>query len=119
VNIEVISEPGRDPVVLRLNGRLDPTTTALLDRRLRALCTEGRSCFILGCAELAYLSSAGLKTLLSVRKLLAQLSPAGGIHLAAPKPHVLDVLQLSGLDACFPVHASIPAALAATAGAPA
>ncbi len=113
MNIEVISAPGSGPVVLHLNGRLDPTTTALLDQRLRALYAEGRSCFVLGCAELIYLSSAGLKVLLAVRKLLAQRSPSGSIHLAAPKPHVLDVLQLSGLDTCFPIHASLPAALAA------
>ena len=114
MNIEVASEPGQDPVVLHLRGRLDPTTTALLDQRLRALCAEGRSRFILGCAELSYLSSAGLKVLLAVRKLLAQRTPPGTIHFATPKPHVLDVLQLSGLDTCFPVHASLPAALAAT-----
>ena len=116
MNIQVISEPGPGPAVLHLSGRLDPTTTALLDQRLRALYAEGRSCFILGCAELTYLSSAGLKVLLAVRKLLAQRSPAGAIHFAAPKPHVLDVLQISGLDTCFPVPASLPAALAATAG---
>jgi len=119
VNIEVVSAPGQDPVVLHLRGRLDPTTTALLDQRLRALCAEGRSCFILGSTELAYLSSAGLKILLAVRKLLAQRTPPGSIHFAAPKPHVLDVLQLSGLDTCFPVHATLPAALAATSVTPA
>lgn len=115
MNIEVISDPGPGPVVLHLKGRLDPTTTALLDQRLRALCAEGRSCFVLGSAELTYLSSAGLKVLLGVRKLLVQRNPPGSIHFAAPKSHVLDILQISGLDTCFPIHASLPAALAAAA----
>ena len=113
MNIEVISDPGQSAVVLQLKGRLDPTTTALLDQRLRALYAEGRSCFILGCADLSYLSSAGLKVLLAMRKLLVQRTPPGSLRLAAPKPHVLDVLQLSGLDTCFPIHTSLPAALAA------
>jgi anti-anti-sigma factor len=117
LNIEVIADPAPGPVVLNLNGRLDPTTTALLDTRLRALCAEGRSCFILGCTDLIYLSSAGLKILLGVRKLLVQRTPPGSIHLAEAKPHVVDVFQLSGLDTCFPLHPTLAAARAAVAPA--
>ena len=110
MNIEVISQPGSGVAILNLSGRLDPTTTALLDERLRALYAEGNSCFILGCADLSYLSSAGIKILLGLRKLLVQRTPPGAIHLAAVKPHVTDVLVLSGLETCFALHPSMEAA---------
>lgn len=115
VNIEVLSNSGSGVAVINLSGRLDPTTTALLDERLRSLHAEGYSCFVLGCADLSYLSSAGIKILLGLRKLLTQRVPPGSIHIAAAKPHVFDVLVLSGLETCFTMYPTLEAARAATA----
>ncbi|MDF3058228.1 MAG: anti-sigma factor antagonist [Rariglobus sp.] len=114
VMIECISDSG--PVVLSLKGRLDSTTSELLETQLRTLYAEGHRCFILACAELNYLNSAGLRVLMAVRKTLAQHTPSGGIHLAEARSHVRDVVQLSGLDGLFPLHASLAEARAAAGG---
>lgn len=116
MNIDVVSPSA--PVILSLNGRLDSTTSALLDARLRAFCADGHARIILACEELHYISSAGLRVLMAARKALEQRHGSGiaGIHLAAAKAHVLDIFRLSGLDALFVAHDSVAEAVASGTG---
>jgi anti-anti-sigma factor len=98
-------------LVIGLTGRLDSTTSPLLDERLSALIEGGQTHFVFDCVQLNYLSSAGIRLLLTISKKLA---PRGGkISLAAAKHHVLEVLCLGGLDAVFPNFATVQAALSA------
>lgn len=110
--------PGSGPVIITLNGQLDSTTATSLQETLQGLCGEGHRCFILACADLNYLSSAGLRVLLGVRKTLAPHRNDGGIHLAEARAHVRDVFQISGLDGVFPLHATLDAARSAAGGLP-
>ncbi len=98
-------------LVITLNGRLDSATAPLLGPRLDALINEGETTFIVDCADLHYLSSAGLRTLLQATR---QLGTKGGrITLAAPRPHVLEVIELSGMTSVLPNFADLEAAIAA------
>lgn len=114
VRIDYSTGPG--PVIITLSGQLDSTTATSLQVALQGLCADGHRCFILACAELNYLSSAGLRVLMGVRKALAKERNDGGIHLAEARAHVRDVFQISGLDGIFPMHATLDAARSAAGG---
>jgi anti-anti-sigma factor len=56
-----------------------------------------------------YLSSAGVRVLISTQKAL---KPRGGsLALAQPSARVKDVLQLAGVDVLFPTYDTTVAAL--------
>lgn len=114
VRIDYSTGPG--PIIITLSGQLDSTTASSLQVALQGLCADGHRCFILACAELNYLSSAGLRVLMSVRKALAKDRDDGGIHLAEARAHVRDVFQISGLDGIFPMHTTLEAARSAAGG---
>jgi len=116
VRIDYSTGPG--PIIITLRGQLDSTTASSLQVALQGLCADGHRCFILACAELNYLSSAGLRVLMAVRKALAKERHDGGIHLAEARAHVRDVFQISGLDGIFPLHATLAEARSAVGGVP-
>ena len=98
-------------LVLGLEGRLDTVTHPLLEARLAAGINGGERQFVLDCVQLHYLSSLGLRVLLTNAKKLAPLQ--GRIVLAALQPHVLDVLQLGGYTSIFSHYQTVAAALEA------
>ena len=87
---------GQDGAVV-VAGRLDaaqaPTAQAFLDRIQGSV--------TLDCAQLEYISSAGLGVLLKTQKRL--LGAAGKLRLSGLKPHLRDVFVYSGFDQLFEI----------------
>jgi len=92
-------EMGTDGAVV-LNGRLDaaqaPAAQAFLDK-VQGLVT-------LDCAQLEYISSAGLGVLLKTQKRL--LAAGGKLRLARMKPHLRDIFTYSGFDQLFEIESA-------------
>lgn len=65
---------------------------------------------VLDCAELSYLSSAGVRVLVMLQKKSAV--GGGAVALAAVQPYCLSVLEMSGLSGMIPVFASVREAAA-------
>lgn len=88
---------GKDGAVV-LVGRFDaaqsPGAQAFLDK------VEGT--VRLDCAELEYISSAGLGVLLKTQKRL--LASGGKLRLARLKPHLRDIFTYSGFDQLFEIE---------------
>jgi anti-sigma B factor antagonist len=85
-----------------LSGRLDSVTSATHETALREVLL-GASQLEVDLAGLEYISSAGLRVLLMAAKSLK--AKGGTVALLAPKPAVLEVLQLSGFDKLFTIQA--------------
>ena len=81
------------PPTIKLAGRLDTNTAPELDRELdKVLAGGGIKKLVFECAELDYLSSAGIRCFIRARKVL---EPGGGkVALLHPKPAVLKVLEI-------------------------
>ena len=109
--MQILETKVANRLVVGLTGRLDSATSPLLDARMVVLIEGGENWFVFDCAQLHYLSSAGLRVLLVMSKKLA---PRGGrIVLAGAKSHVLEVLHLGGFETVFPHFATLEAALSA------
>ena len=96
-----------------LSGTLDAPGTIDVEGEFQNLLREKGGKIIVDLSGLDYMSSYGLRMLLLGAKRLAE---AGGeMHLAAPKPRVMELIKLAGYDTIFPVHTALDDALQSTA----
>jgi anti-sigma B factor antagonist len=98
-------------VVVVLRGDLDVTGAADAEAAIAALVARGRS-LIIDMSALDFMDCASLCALLRVQILARR--GGGDVVLAAPQPHVLRLLALTGRDGVFCVQASVEAAVAGT-----
>ncbi|MFJ7071033.1 STAS domain-containing protein [Streptomyces sp. NPDC101115] len=95
--------------VLTPVGELDHHTAELLRAPLDHALDEGRTRLVLDCSRLEFCDSTGLNVLLGAR--LRAEAAGGGVHLAAMRPPVARVFEITGADAVFTLHDSLDSAL--------
>lgn len=83
-------------VILRIDGRIDAASAPLLERKLISLIDEDHLHLVLDFSEVAYLSSAGMRVLLSAAKKLKLKN--GGLVLFALVDDVMEVIKMAGFD---------------------
>ena len=98
-------------VVVVLRGDLDVADAADAEAAIAALVAPGQT-LIIDISALDFLDCASLRALLRVQTLARR--GGGDVVLAAPQPHVLRLLALTGRDEVFGVQASLEAAVAGT-----
>ena len=100
-------------LILALSGRLDAFTSRALEERLAtALQDPAVRYLILDLAELEYLSSAGIRVLITS---LRQMRNGGGdLFLVGTQGYAQKVLEMSGFAKTLPHYATLGLALAAT-----
>lgn len=91
-----------DPVTHQLSGRLDGLTAPDHEKALQEVLASAGSAVTLDLADLSYVSSAGLRVLLSAAKTAK--ARGTSITLAHPQPAVMEVLRLSGFDTIFAIE---------------
>ncbi|WP_431036089.1 STAS domain-containing protein [Streptomyces sp. P6-2-1] len=96
-------------VVVALAGELDHHTAELLREPLGSKLDAGHHRIVIDCSELEFCDSTGLNVLLGAR--LRAFEAGGGIHLAAMRPVVSRVFEITGADAVFEVHPTLAEAL--------
>ena len=80
-------------LVYSLRGRIDSTNAAETGAKIRAEMAKDPGCtLVLDASELTYISSAGLRILLELRKTTQE-----GIVLREVSPEIYDVLNVTGL----------------------
>ena len=84
----------KDVALVAVEGELDARTAGDLDKALGDLLTEGHSRLVLDFSHLAYISSAGLRTLLRAQRAARDL--AGEVRLFGLNDHVLRVFEMAG-----------------------
>lgn len=88
-------------VILELNGRLDASTSGILEKKLMDFLDGGEKFFILDFNQLDYISSAGLRVLLMAAKKTNGIR--GKVALSSLKEHVKEVFDIAGFTAIFPI----------------
>ncbi len=97
IDIAVTTENGRPWV--RLHGRIDSITAPDVEKCLNALISGGSRMLVLDMQAVHYMSSLGLRVLLSAQK---QLNKADGeILICGPPPSVLELFDMSGFKMLF------------------
>ncbi|HSI40305.1 MAG TPA: STAS domain-containing protein [Xanthobacteraceae bacterium] len=101
----------RSPLVVTPASRLDSASSPAFEQELAARVAEGVTRVVLDFSQVAYISSAGLRVVLVTGK---KLKAAGGtLALAGLKDNCLEVFEISGFVALFPLFGTVEEALAA------
>lgn len=90
MNIEV--KKGKEEIVIEVAGRLDTTTAPVLENTINEIIAETSS-IILDFKGLEYISSAGLRVLLSAQKKMQQ---AGNMKIINVCELVMEVFEMTG-----------------------
>lgn len=96
-------------IVVTINGRLDAVTAPEYGKRIRELVDGGNTNFVVDFEQLDYISSAGLRALLLMAKLLKEKD--GRMCFANVKGNVRSVFDMSGFFSIFKAEDSVAAAL--------
>jgi anti-anti-sigma factor len=97
--------------VVEVGGRLDTTSAAEFDRQGQALVAGGAKRIVLDLGELEYVSSAGLRSVLTTAK--AAQAAGGKLAIAGMRGVTKEVFSISGFDSILPTYPDVAAALAA------
>jgi anti-anti-sigma factor len=103
-----VEERGKDRVVVRLVGRLDAESADGCGKELAPLSQGGAKQLVLDLGGLEYISSLGLRVLLSAKKAMA--GRHGQLVLANPQPPVKKVLDLAEILPATDIFQSIESA---------
>jgi anti-anti-sigma factor len=96
--------------VVSPEGELDHHSADLLSESLEECIESGCARIVIDCSRLEFCDSTGLNVLLAAR--LGAEAKGGRIHLAAMRPLVARVFEITGAGAVFSLHDTVPAALA-------
>ena len=93
MEIDILQENGT--VLMNLAGRLDTVTASELDNAVKPYIGKC-SAMVFNCEQLQYVSSAGLRVILSTHKLLA--ASGGRFVLKNLNPEVKSVFDITGFS---------------------
>ena len=96
--------------VVRVAGELDLSTHDRLGDELTAIAAGGGA-IVVDLSACDFIDSSGIRALLIGRQ--AAEDNGGTVVLAAPKPQVVRILDVTGVASVLPIHASAREALAA------
>lgn len=89
----VVEEKG-DVVVVRVSGRLDAASSPQLEKRINSIIDSGHFKLLLNFSGVDYLSSAGMRLMLSVSKKLKTLE--GKVVACSLNDEVMEVVKMAG-----------------------
>ena len=88
-----------DETVLEIVGRLDTTTAPALDKTINEDIKDVKN-LVLDLGGLEYISSAGLRVLLSAQKKMQKI---GSMKVANVKEEVMEVFEMTGFSSIFTI----------------
>ncbi len=109
VGLHITLEQIEHRVILRVNGRLDAASAPILERKIVNLIDEGHYHLILDFSRVDYLSSAGMRVLLSTTKKLH--AKKGNLVLFSLAEDVGEIIKMAGFDKILHICASEKEAL--------
>ena len=101
---EVIQKNGW--TVLAVQGRIDTATSPGFEKAVAEQLATELSKLALDLSEVDYISSSGLRVLLSTLKKLH--AGGGKLVLVNPQPYVMEVLDVSGFSGIFTIVDELP-----------
>jgi anti-sigma B factor antagonist len=107
--MEISITPMKRVDLVVVSGRVDSSTSTELDEILQGRLDEGRSNLVLDLSDVHYMSSSGLRSLVSA--LRESKKKGGDVRIASPSERVREVLGLAGLDSLFESYDDVTAAV--------
>ncbi|GED89200.1 STAS domain-containing protein [Streptomyces sp. NPDC091412] len=105
-----VTLPREDVALLTVEGYLDVDTATELQAHLANQLHHGRRHFLLELSAVPFMDSSGMNIILRVYQEARE--RAGSVHIIAPAPAVLRILDLTGVSITVPVSRTAEEALA-------
>lgn len=99
--MEISTRKEGSAAVVSVRGRIDAVTAPEFEKGLSALMTGGDNILVLSLDGLEYISSAGLRSILSIAKQLK--AKNGKLLFAGLQGPVKDVFKISGFGSIFSI----------------
>jgi anti-anti-sigma factor len=96
LGLDVALEKMDDKIILRLDGRIDTVTSSILEKKINSLVEDSHKLLVLDFNSVDYLSSAGMRLLLSVTKKLK--NSGGSLVTFAINDDVMEIIKMAGFD---------------------
>jgi anti-sigma B factor antagonist len=108
VELKVSSRSQGEHIVLVLTGEIDLYTAPRLQAELTgALAAAGPARIVVDMSAVEFCDSTGMNVLLAAHRLAAE--RGGELVLAAPRPALRKILEVTGLQSVFTVHDDLAA----------
>lgn len=95
-DINIVESEKGDVIILRVKGKLDSVLSPILEKKALELINSGHEKLVLDLGEISYVNSAGLRTLLSIKKQMKAVP--GKLMLSSCRTEVLEVMKICGFD---------------------
>jgi anti-anti-sigma factor len=97
--VDIQTQEHKRVVVVSVTGRIDSATASEFEDALNEFTQQGKNNIVLDLSEVDFISSAGLRVLVTARK--AVKGAGGEIAIANSSDQVLETLEIAGLDVLF------------------
>ncbi|PKL58807.1 MAG: anti-sigma factor antagonist [Methanomicrobiales archaeon HGW-Methanomicrobiales-4] len=102
--LNITTQTSGGVTIVDVSGRMDASTSRDVESALNTLIDAGSLKIVFNGKELTYISSSGLRVILSSLKRLRQIG--GELALAALQPAPLEVIRMTGFDRIFTIYES-------------
>jgi len=107
--MEITTRDHKRANVIRVTGSVDAKTSTELETKLKEYLEAGHYNLILEMDGVSFLSSAGIRTIITTQRTAK--AHNGALVIAQPSENVREVLNLAGLETVLPVFNSTEDAL--------
>jgi len=87
--------------LVTVSGRVDSSTAGDLEKALLGMVQMGQKNIVVNLGDTSFISSAGLKALLSAQMKVRKAIPSGDLVISEIKPEVKESFDLVGFDRLF------------------
>jgi anti-sigma B factor antagonist len=103
--LTVVTRTAGKCVILTLAGELDVTNAAEAEEAVRVAWQDSPSCLVFDLTRLTFMDSTGVRVLVRARRRAIQ--DGGTVVLAGLTPSVSRIMEVTGLNRAFPIHATL------------
>lgn len=97
-------------IIISITGRLDSVTSPKLEEWSDEFLESPKGDTIMDFSQLEYISSAGLRVILNISKVMK--NHPYRFSICNPQDHVREVFEISGFDSIIPLYKSIEECMA-------
>jgi anti-anti-sigma factor len=108
--MEITNTSLNGATTLSVSGRIDTATAPALEQEINRIIEGGTRSVLLDFSNVVYISSGGLRVLLSTAKKLR--NPGDKFALCSLSPEVMKILKLAGFNTIFSIYPTSGEALA-------
>lgn len=109
--LKIRSEEIEQKKVIRLDGRIDANSASVLEKKMSEILQGKGLKVLMDFSKVSYLSSAGLRVLLSAAKKIK--AGGGSLVFCSIGEDLLDIIKMSGFDRILAIYPTEKEAMAA------